>query len=398
MANAPWLTIIGLDETGPDGLCRASQDALAGAVFVIGAARHLELLPDTAGDRVTWPVPFADGIDIVMARRGEPTVVLASGDPFWFGAGTPLTRQLEPGEWRAFPGRSTFSLAAARLGWPLEGTRCLGLHAAPLTRLRKHLAPGRRIIMTLRNGEAVSELGQYLQACGFGQTRCTVLEALGGPRENLTRVTASDLDAQSFRHPVSVAVEIAGSGQVLPLACGRSDDWFDNDGQITKRPVRALTLSALAPRPYEHLWDIGGGSGSIGIEWMLSDPSLTATAFEANAERAERIRSNAAKLGVDRLEVRHGRAPDVLTACPPPDAVFVGGGLTPDLLAFLEALPAGTRLVANAVTLESEALLTQAQGRLGGDLLRASLSNAVPIGPKQGWRAAFPITQWSHVL
>lgn len=362
----------------------------------MGAARHLSLLPDSDAERIVWPVPFADGVARLMARRARPTVVLASGDPFWFGAGTTLTRDLARSEWRAFPGRSSFSLAAARLGWPLDRTLCLGLHAAPLTRLRPHLAPGRRIIATLRDGEAVQALGRYLKDCGFGASGCTVMEALGGPRERVTDGRAEDLASRQFAHPVCVAIEIAGAGKALPLASGRPDDWFQHDGQITKQPIRALTLSALAPRPFEHLWDIGGGSGSIGIEWLLTDPTLSATTFEPRADRAARIRANAAELGVDRLSVIEGRAPDVLAGLTPPDVVFLGGGLSPALLAHLETLPAGTRIVANAVTLDSEALLIEAQARLGGALMRLEIATTAPIGPRRGWRAAYPITQWSH--
>lgn len=363
----------------------------------MGAARHLSLLPDTRAERIVWPVPFADGVELLMTRRGTPTVVLASGDPFWFGAGSVLARRLSRAEWRAFPGRSVASLAAARLGWPLDKVLCLGLHAAPLTSLRPHLAPGRRIIATLRDGEAVAALGRYLHEAGFGDSACTVMEALGGPRENITDAAARELTGD-FNHPVCIAIEVAGAGKVLPLASGRADTWFDSDGQITKQPVRALTLSALAPRPFEHLWDIGGGSGSIGIEWLLTDPTLIATAIEPRADRAERIGANADRLGVGRLRVIHGKAPEALADLPAPDVVFVGGGLSNGLLGHLETLPKGTRIVANAVTLESEALLVETQGRLGGSLMRVEIANTVPIGPKRGWRASYPITQWSYVL
>ena len=196
-----------------------------------------------------------------------------------------------------------------------------------------------------------------------------------------------------------MACEIAGNGAVLPCASGRDDEWFDNDGQITKRPIRAMTLSALSPRPFEHLWDIGGGSGSIAIEWLLCNPTTQATCIEANSERAARISANAAKLGVDRLTVITGKAPDALKDLPRPDAVFIGGGLSEALLTGLETrLGSGTRLIANAVTLESEAVLLQAHARLGGDLLRLELSRAEPLGPKRGWKASYPIVQWSVTL
>ena len=398
MAEDPWLTIIGLGEDGPDGLPPATRRALDAAEVVMGPPRHLSLLPDTGAERIEWPVPFADGIDRLLALKPRRVAALASGDPFWFGAGTTLAKRLAPGEWRALPGPSTFSLAAARLGWPLDGTACLGLHAAPLSRLRPMLAPGARAIVLLRDGNAVGDLATYLTDEGFGPSALTILESLGGPRERLTRATADALPDTEFHHPVAVAIDLDG-GPALPLASGRPDDWFANDGQITKRPVRALTLSALAPKPFEHLWDIGGGSGSIAIEWLLSHPTLTATTIEPRADRAATIRRNADRIGTDRLEIVTGAAPDALTGLPQPDAVFIGGGLDRALLDHLTgSLAPGTRLVANAVTLETEALLLDAHARLGGDLLRVDISRPGTIGTRHGWQAAYPILQWSHSL
>ncbi len=390
---------MGLGEDGPDGLPPASRDALKRAQVVMGPPRHLALLPDLAAERIEWPAPFADGLPLLLQQRGRPVAVLASGDPFWFGAGSVIARALEPGEWTALPGPSTFSLAAARLGWPLEDTLCLGLHAAPLTRLRPYLAPGARVIVLLRDGAAVAALAKWLTECGFGESRCHVMEALGGPRERQRSAKARALRFDDIAHPVCVGLDLAGHGAVMPLASGRPDTLFDNDGQITKRPVRALTLSALAPRPGEHLWDIGGGSGSIAIEWLMAGRSLSATSIEPRADRAARIRANADALGMDRLRVVEGKAPDVLHDLAPPDAVFVGGGLSEALLRWLwEHLVPSTRLVANAVTLESEALLAGWQGAQGGDLLRVDLARAAPLGPRRGWDATYPVVQWSVSL
>lgn len=398
MSEAPWLTILGLGEDGPEGLPPASRAALESAQIVMGPPRHLGLLPDLAAERVEWPVPFADGLPLLESFRGRPTVALVSGDPFWFGAGSVLAARLAPGEWRALPGPSTFSLAAARLGWPLETTICLGLHAAPLARLRPHLAPGERAIVLLRDGQAVPELARYLAGQGFGDSQLTMLEALGGPREKITRDTAQSLDG-SFTHPVAVAIEVAGSGPSLPRASGIADSFFDTDGQITKRPIRALALSALAPLPGQMLWDIGGGSGSIGIEWCLSHPGLSAISIEPRPDRAARIRANADRYGLDRLQMVLGAAPAALADLPPPDAVFIGGGLSGALMQELVTrLAPGTRLVAHAVTLESEALLADWSARLGGDLLRIELAEATPLGPKRGWSPARPIVQWRVVL
>ena len=377
----------------------------------MGSARHLALLsgrpdlpdlpnrpdqPSLRAEQLEWPVPFADGIPMLLAQRGRRVVLLASGDPFWFGAGSSVARHLGAHEWRALPGVSTFSLAASRLGWALEHVTCLGLHAAPLTRLRPHLCPGARVVLLLRDGNNVAELARYLVDTGFGASAMSVLEALGGPRERRRDLIASACDLADVRHPVAVALEVAGTGLALARSAGLPDSLFANDGQITKQRVRALALCALAPRPGERLWDIGAGSGSIAIEWLLAHPRCEAVAVEADPERAARLRGNADRLGVDRLVLVTGRAPDVMTDLASPDAVFIGGGLSDELLTALwNLLPAGCRVVAHAVTLESEALLGHWHARAGGSLLRIELAEAAPLGTRRGWRAAYPVVQWS---
>ena len=396
MSEAHWLTIVGLGEDGLSGLPGASQEALAAAEIVMGAERHLALLPEIEAERVVWPVPFADGLPVLKGLSGRRVVVLASGDPFWFGAGSVIAREFAPEEWRALPGPSVFSLVAARLGWPLEAVTCMGLHAAPLTRLRPHLNARQRLIVTLRDGASVKELAPYLKELGHGTARCYVLEALGGPRERLRAGFAKDIDFDDAAHPVVVALDMADTDPGLAKASGQPDALFDTDGQITKRPVRALTLSALAPRPGDLLWDIGAGSGSIGIEWLMAHPTCKAIAIEARADRAVRVRANADRLGQDRIEMIEGAAPEVLKGLAAPDAVFLGGGLTVACLEWLWAeLAPGTRIVANAVTLETTAILTEAQVSYGGDLLKVELAEAAPIGGFRGWKAAYPLVQWS---
>jgi precorrin-6Y C5,15-methyltransferase (decarboxylating) len=393
MSNVPWLTILGLGEDGPNAMTPASLKALQSAEFVMGAARHLSLLPEVDAELITWPVPFADGIAQLLELRGKRVVALASGDPFWFGAGSVFARHLQPDEWTSIAGPATFSLAAAQMGWPLENTLCLGLHAAPLSRLRAHLSTGQKCIVLLRDGAALQELSTYISDNGFGDSDLTVLEALGGPRQ---RVTAFDQLAEAVQHPVCVAIDIKGSGPAISKASGKDDALFANDGQITKRPIRALTLSALAPKFGEHLWDLGTGSGSIAIEWLLSHPSVTATAVEANSERAARAAHNAMTLGVERLDVITAKSIDVLDDLPAPDVVFVGGGLTQELLdALWNIMPVGCRFVTNAVTLESEVIVAQAHAAKGGELMRIEIANSKPLGTKRGWSSAYPIVQWS---
>ncbi len=385
----PWLTIIGLGEDGPQGLSPASRAALAGARVIFGGPRHLALVE--AGDRgQPWPVPF--DATPVLAHRGRPTVVLASGDPFWFGAGGSLMAHLAAGEWVSHPAPSTFQLAANRLGWRLEEVHCLGLHAAPFARLRPVLGHGVRAICTLRDGAAVADLAAWLRDNGHPGARLTVLERLGGPQERITR----GLPDGPIAAPVSAAIEATDPG--LPGASGLPDELFRHDGQLTKRPVRALTLSALAPRPGEVLWDIGAGSGSIGIEWLLAGGARV-EALEADPTRAARARGNVEAFGLShRHRLTEARAPEGLTGLPTPDAVFIGGGASDALLTALWGLiPPGTRLVMNAVTLETEALVLDWSARHGGALLRIALAEPAAIGRKRGWKAALPILQWSVI-
>ena len=398
MSETPWLTIVGLGEDGPEGLSPASREAIAQAEIVMGAARHLSLLPDLGVKAITWPVPFADGIPVLLSHKAKRVVMLASGDPFWFGAGSSIAKHLDPGDWVALPVPSTFTLAAATLGWAVEGTVCMGLHAAPFARLKPKMFEGQRVIATLRDGDAVTEIAAWLSAEGFGASTLHVMEALGGPRQRVRHVQANAMSLDNIQHLVCVGIDLAGDGQVIPLATGRPDDLFDNDGQITKRPVRALTLSALAPCPGEHLWDIGGGSGSIAIEWLWSHATNIATTIEVDPDRASRIRANAARLGVDHLNVVTGSAPDALNGLTAPDAVFIGGGISQEMLtAVWNMLPKGARLVANAVTLEAEVLLAQWQADKGGDMMRIEIAQSHPLGRKRGWKSAYPIVQWSVV-
>jgi precorrin-6B C5,15-methyltransferase / cobalt-precorrin-6B C5,C15-methyltransferase len=332
----------------------------------------------------------------VLSRRGEPTVVLASGDPFWHGAGAGLAEKLDAGEWVAHSAPSTFSLAAARLGWRLEAIACLGLHAAPFERLVPHLARGARIVCLVREAKAAGDLAKWLTEHGWGASAFWTLAALGGPRESVDEHRADSFAGDLAGNLLAVAVEARGA-QGLPRSSGLSDDLFVHDGQITKRPVRALALSALAPRPGERLWDIGAGSGSISIEWALCGG--TAIAVEVREDRVANIRRNAAAFGLaHRIHVITGEAPESLATLDAPDAVFIGGGLDITMFdALWSRLASGTRLVAHAVTLETEALLGELHQRHGGDLMRVEIAHAAPLGRYRSWQAARPVVQWSAV-
>ncbi|MGA7071493.1 precorrin-6y C5,15-methyltransferase (decarboxylating) subunit CbiE [Bradyrhizobium sp.] len=391
--DSPWLTIVGIGEDGLSGLSEASRKALAEAATIFGGERHLALAH--AGDRGRpWPVPF--DVDGVLECRGHATVVLASGDPFWHGVGSILAERLNSGEWIAHSAPSTFSLVASRLGWRLESVICLGLHAAPFEGLVPHLAHGEKIICLLRDGSAAIDLATWLTARGWDASQLWTLTALGGPRESITQHRADSYAGDPTAALVAVAFEARGSNG-LPRSSGLSDASFVHDGQITKRPMRALALSGLGPRPGERLWDIGAGSGSISIEWALHGG--TAVAIETRGDRAANIRKNAETFGlIHRVTVVEGTAPNILSNLPTPHAVFIGGGLDAAMFdGIWPLLPKGTRLVAHAVTLETEALLSELQQRHGGELMRIEIAHAAPLGRYRAFEPARPVVQWSVV-
>ncbi len=383
-----------MGEDGLHGLSDGSRSALANARHVVGGPRHLALAQ--AGERgIAWPVPF--DIAPVLALRGQHVAVLASGDPFWFGAGGSLAKHLDAHEWQAFPAPSTFAWAAARLGWALETTHGFGLHATPFAATRQALHTGQRLVCLLRDGPAVADYAQWLTEQGAGDSRVWVMEALGGPRERVREATARSCDFADVVAPVAIAVEVAGLTGMARTP-GRPDADFAHDGQITKSPVRALTLAALAPRQGEHLWDLGAGSGSIAVEWCLAGG--TASAVEQHAERVTNVQANAQQFGVAAaLTVVHGPALQALQSLPKPDALFVGGGFDVALFEALRAVvPQGCRLVVNAVTLETESALLQLHALHGGELLRIELAHAAPLGRMRGWQPSRPVVQWSTRL
>jgi precorrin-6Y C5,15-methyltransferase (decarboxylating) len=398
-ASPRWLSIVGIGEDGVAGLGVTARGLVGAAEIVFGGRRHLALAACLIrGAARPWPSPFDGAVDEVLGHRGRQVCVLASGDPFHYGVAAALARRIDAREMVVVPTPSAFSLAAARLGWSLPETTLLSVHGRALDHIRPHLQPGARILALTSDGDGPAALADLLTATGFGGSRLTVLEALGGPRERIRGTTAAafDFGAVGALNTVALEVDAAPDARILPRAPGLADALFEHDGQITKREIRAVTLSSLAPRRGELLWDIGAGSGSVAIEWMLADPVfMRAIAVEKRADRAARIRRNAAACGVPGLQIVEAAAPGALGAMPPPDAIFVGGaGDAAVLDAAARALRSGGRLVANAVTLETEAQLLARHAVFGGELIRLAVSRAEPLGGKTGWRAAMAVTQW----
>jgi precorrin-6B C5,15-methyltransferase / cobalt-precorrin-6B C5,C15-methyltransferase len=402
-AAGHWLSIVGIGEDGWDGLNDEAKRAVESAELVYGGARHLALVP-TAGSsatRIPWPSPMTAAVQQILTEyRGKKRVtVLASGDPMLHGVGVPLTRDLVATEFRIIPQVSAFSLACARLGWPMAETTLITLVNRPVEQLLRHLYPDQRLVIFSEDGSTPATVARLLKESGYGSSKIDVFENLGGSSErNVRGLAACWLNKQCGKlNLMAVLCAPDTTARPLSLAPGLPDDTFDSDGPLTKREVRAVTLARLAPLPNQTLWDVGAGTGSIGIEWMRVHPSCSCIAFEAREARAVRIRENAARLCVPNLKVIQGTAPATFASLRSPDAIFIGGGVGNDDLfdACWAKLSSGGRLVANAVTLQSEASLVARHTFYGGDLMRMTVSRADLIGGLYGWRPMMPITQWT---
>ncbi|WP_426159853.1 precorrin-6y C5,15-methyltransferase (decarboxylating) subunit CbiE [Pseudomonas sp. TSRC2-2] len=392
---SPWLTIVGIGEDGFKGLGKNARRALMGASRIVGGQRQLDLLPPCInGERQLWPSPFS--LAPVLASPGVPVCVLASGDPMFYGVGASLARQVPSAEMSIIPAPSSCALAAARLGWPLQEVTIVSLVARPLAALNAHLFSGMRLLLLSNDRSSPAAVAQLLRERGFGASRMTVLEHLGGDAERRIAGRASEWDDTAVADLNVIAIECLAESGVTGLSrlAGLPDSAFRHDGQLTKRDVRAITLARLAPTPGELLWDVGAGSGSIGIEWMRAHPSCRAIAVEADEGRQRLIEHNRDALGVPGLQLIRGRAPQALDSLERPDAIFIGGGVTREGVfeTCWQQLKPGGRLVANAVTLQSELTLMNWRERYGGELTRIHVAQAQPLGEFDTWRQALPIT------
>ncbi|WP_409295203.1 precorrin-6y C5,15-methyltransferase (decarboxylating) subunit CbiE [Pseudomonas sp. KCJK8670] len=392
---APWLTVVGIGEDGFSGLGKHARRALLSASRIIGSPRQLALLPRCVpGERQPWPAPFS--LAPVLALRGEPVCVLASGDPMFYGVGASLARQLPADEMQVLSMPSSCALAAARLGWPLQEVQVVSVVGRPLATLNAHLHSGVRLLVLSNDGSSPGAIAALLRERGFGPSRVQVFEHLGGVEERRLSATAEDWPDAQVAALNLVAIECISTPHALrlPRVAGLPDGAFRHDGQLTKRDVRAITLARLAPQPGELLWDVGAGCGSIGIEWMRAHPACRALAIEADEGRQGFIEHNRDALGVPGLQLIRGKAPDALQALERPDAIFIGGGVTREGVLPLcwERLRPGGRLVANAVTLQSELALAHFREQHGGELTRIHIAQAQPLGRFDTWRQALPIT------
>ncbi|SFJ30046.1 precorrin-6y C5,15-methyltransferase (decarboxylating) subunit CbiE [Jannaschia pohangensis] len=399
MSDLPWLHIVGIGEDGLDGLTPATRAVVEAAEVIVGGDRHHLLSDAVTARRLAWPHPFDALIDTLKALQGQRVVVLATGDPLWFSVGARIGRAIPPGQIVYHPQLSAFQLAAARMGWSMADLETLTVHGRPAHQMIAFIQPDARLLILTTGSETPGQIAEFLTARGFGGSPMTVLANMGGPSEARFDGTAETWDhAVPPFNTLAVDCRAAPDAALLPRVPGLADDLFRSDGTMTKREIRAATLAKLMPMRGALLWDIGTGSGSVAIEWIRAARSARAIGIEPRADRRAMAAENALALGAPRLDLRDGTVPDALDDLEAPDAVFIGGGLSEAVFdrAFAALRPLG-RLVANAVTLESEAILTHLHARHGGDLVRLSVDRAEPVGAFRGWRPSMTVTQYALV-
>ena len=395
----PWLHVVGIGEDGMAGLAPATRTVVEAAEVIVGGDRHQRLSDVVAAERIGWPHPFDALVGTLRGLKGRRVVVLATGDPLWFSVGARIGRTIDPAEIVYHPQLSAFQLAAARMGWSMADVETLTVHGRPVHQMIAFIQPDARLLILTTGAETPGLIARFLAERGFGASPMTVLANMGGAEERRFDGAAEGWDhAVPAFNTLAVECRAAPDAALLPRVPGLADDLFRHDGTMTKREVRAATLAKLMPMRGALLWDIGTGSGSVAIEWMRAARSARAIGIEPRADRRAMAAENALALGAPRLDLREGSAPAALAGLPAPDAVFVGGGLSDDAVAAaLDALRPLGRLVANAVTLESEARLIALHARRGGDLVRLDVARAEPVGRYTGWRPSMPVTQWSMV-
>jgi precorrin-6B C5,15-methyltransferase / cobalt-precorrin-6B C5,C15-methyltransferase len=390
-----WLSVIGIGDDGLQGLTPVARSLLDQASLIVGGNRHLTMLPDHPAPKLPWANPIDDTITQILSQCPQPVCVLASGDPMCYGIGTTLLRHLSIAEMLILPVPSAFSLACARLGWALPEVETVSLCGRDPALLNVLLYSGAKILVLSADRTTPHTVATLLNQQDLGTTQITILEHLGGSQERQIQTTAQNWQPQEFAdlNTIALHLPIFRSPSRLP---GLPDNAYSHDGQLTKREIRAITLSSLAPCPGELLWDIGGGSGSIAIEWMRTHPRCQAITIESHPDRLTHIATNATTLGVPNLQIIPGHAPAALTGLPTPDAIFIGGGLTvPDVFeTSWSALRSGGRLVANAVTIATEQKIFDLQTQYGGSINRIAIQRAAPIGKFLGWKAMANVTQW----
>jgi len=404
-SNTPWITVIGIGEDGLDGVSDASLALIQSGEIIVGGERHLKMVADIntgpAQIRMDWSAGFGRTLDILEQKKGAAIVVLASGDPMYFGVGATLARRFGASALNVIPAISSITLACARMGWSQPDINVVTIHGRPAENINRYLCDGAKIIALSNGGESPKMVAKLLCEQGFAKSKIIVLENLGGKNENRVEGLAEKWRADECAHLNIMAIECVADIGVsgYSFAAGLADNAFGHDGQITKREVRAVTLAQLAPVAGEMLWDIGSGSGSIAIEWMRAGKNMKAIAIEKNETRAENINNNAFNLGITRLRVICGSAPDAFSEIikNTPDAIFIGGGLSnggEDLInSAWDALKPGGRLVVNSVTIKSEAIISNFADVVGGALTRINIERSDKIGEQKSFRPLKTVTQ-----
>ena len=396
--NKPWISIIGVNQDDISTLSKLATKALTESDIILGAERHIKFFKYYKERCHKLPMPLEKTIQILKRNKGKKFVLLVSGNAFWFGLGNLISHHFNRNDWQCFQAPSSFSLACAEMGWNMEHVLYFGLHAKKNESIRPFIAPGVKFIILVKDGSSVKKLTEYFISIGFGESKFTVFESLGYKNFRKRNIIAKKNIIEKFNHPVCLAIETLGRGLVVPKNSGKPDNFFENDGQLTKQYIRSITLSSLSPKPFENLWDLGAGSGSVAIEWLLSDKTVKAIAVEKNEKRSKFIERNCEKFGIDRIDIHNDEVKNVFRKLEKPNAIFIGGGLDENLFKKIwNYIPKNTRIVVNSVTIETEACMIKLFNIYGGSLKKIELSDIKLIGKKHSWSRNYPIVQWKII-
>ncbi len=384
--QGPPVHVVGMACHQQGLLPEGARQALSAADYILGARRHLETLRGALdlGAACRWeelPQPFQRLLERLRRYEGRRIVLLASGDPLLYGAGSWLLGQLERRALVFHSNVSSVQAACARAGIPWEKLEIISLHGRPLEGLRARLRQGRYYALLTDAGSSPKAVARELRAAGYGEGRLWAAEDLGTPRERVREYSVAQLCSSRARFSAQLVLLVhnRGRGAVLPEFPGFADEHFagggtDGGGMLSKREVRLAILSLLSPRAGDLAWDVGAGCGSVAVEWARWNPQGCIYAVERAAQRRALLEANRARFGVAaNLHLVAGEAPAALEALPPPEGVFVGGGgaRLGEILEYCwQRLQPGGRLVASAVTEDSRAVLCAFGAERGGTASR----------------------------
>ncbi len=400
--------VVGVGNEGPDSLTARALALVEKAEVLVGGQRLLDFFPHVPAERLTLGAKVDEVLAVAAARCATGrVVVLATGDPNYFGITRALRRHVPAEDLDIVPNVSALQWAFAKAREPWDDATFVTVHGRGLGSLAEAVRGQRKVCLFTDEQNTPAAIARTLLDAALGDYQAILCEDLGGPGERVTRLTLEEL-ASRDAHPLNTLILLGPERPPPPpvWAPGLPEDAFDHRkpklGLITKREIRVLSLARLGLRPDSVVWDIGAGSGSVSIEAARLAPLGRIFAIEKNAEDVEIVRANVAKFAVPHVTVVHARAPERLDEMPDPDAVFVGGsgGSLREILsiAAVRLRPAG-RIVVNAITLDTlhETVSVCRELPLAHEAILVSIARSKPLLDMMSFEALNPVyivTAW----